>query len=327
MLWRPSRNTARAALLLAGLVLAPESGSAERPLIAHLKWLHPDADVVAALTTRLAECLVMPSDPAQAQLARLGRVAFRSPVLLGGVASRVGMSCDSCHPNGHDNPVFHFAGVSGGPGTADVTGAVFSKNREDGLRNPVPIPTLVDAGSAPPFGSVLPAPDLRTFLHAAVVDEFQGEPPLEPVLEALMVYLAGLRSAGCPKPREEALSFGVEAAALLETFDVVIESVDGGDRGVGKFALLSLRAALERVYRRFPADFAAREELVERSRALSEIGTRLDSPSEQGPLGEVVPLLAEERLRLEATLRMLGSQAELSFYEATVLRKALELAP
>jgi hypothetical protein len=230
------------------------------------------------------------------------------------------MSCDSCHRNGHDNPVFHFAGVSGDPGTADVTGFVFSTNRDDGRRNPVAIPTLVDAASAPPFGTILPAPDLRTFLHAAVVDEFQGEPPPQSVIEGLLAYIEGLRSAACPKRRSEAVSFETDSSDLLRTMDVVIETLEDDDLPGGLFALASLRAALERVYRRFPERVSAREELVGSSRALS----RLRELLEEKRVSETISLLAAERLRLESVLSKLETQIDISFYAPSILRRALD---
>lgn len=319
-LWRRSSLATTACVLLAGLGLDASQAFAERPLIAELKWIDSDADAVAVLTTAPAECLVMPKDPDRARLARLGRAAFRSPVLLGGLAARVRMSCDSCHQNGHSNPTFRFTGVSGEPGTADVTGSVFSTNREDGRSNAVPIPTLVDAGLAPPFGSILPTSDLRTFIRAAVVDEFQGKPPPDLVVEALIVYIAGLQSVGCPKPREEIVSFRSDAKETLELFDIVIDVLEHDDRHTGQFALMSLQAALERIYQRFPERVTDREELVGLSRSLSRLRKRLEKES----LPDLIALFAPKRSRFEAISRKLELQSDVSFYEATVLRRALD---
>ena len=319
-LWRRSRLATTAWVLLAGFGLDASQAFAERPLIAELKWIDSDADAVAVLTTAPAECLVMPKDPDRARLARLGRAAFRSPVLLGGLAARVRMSCDSCHQNGHSNPAFRFTGVSGEPGTADVTGSVFSTNREDGRSNAVPIPTLVDAGLAPPFGSILPTSDLRTFILAAVVDEFQGEPPPDLVVEALIVYITGLQSVGCPKRREEILSFRSDAKEILELFDIVIDVLEHDDRHTGQFALMSLQAALERIYQRFPERVTDREELVWLSRSLSRLRKRLEKES----LPDLIALFAPKRSRFEAISRKLELQSDVSFYEATVLRRALD---
>jgi hypothetical protein len=292
-------------------------------MVVDLKWIHPDADAVEILTRVRAECLVTPRDAERARLVRLGRVAFRSPALLGGLAARVGMSCDSCHRNGHDNPVFYLAGVSGDPGTADVTGSVFSTTREDGIINPVVIPSLVDRASAPPFGTTVPASDLRTFLHTAIVDEFQGEPPPKAVSEGVLAYLESLQSGGCPAERSEAVTFDADTRELLETLGVVVETLEQDNLRAAMFALTSSRAALERVYRRFPERVSAREGLVDSSMALSSLREELE---EQG-VSKTLASLEEERLRLEAVLRKLATQVDGSYYDPRVLRSVLESGP
>jgi hypothetical protein len=311
--------------ILVGLVLglAPRLGQSEPPLLSELKWIHSDADAVAALTTQPPECFAEPATRALGRRARLGRVAFRSPFLLGGVASRVGMSCDTCHRNGHDNPDFFVEGVSGGPGTADVTGAVFSRRRDDGEQNPVRIPSLLDASITPPFGTVLPAADLRSFIHTAVVDEFEGEPPLEPVVEGLVLYLQALQASACPERSREARTFEASASDLLQTFDVLIESRRQSEDRVTHFVVLSLRAELERMYRRFPPDVFVRERLIEHSRALSKFEGRLVRPIAEPAATDP----GVERAALEETLRVLGREVSRSYYEPNVLKKALESTP
>jgi hypothetical protein len=292
-------------------------------MVVDLKWIHPDADAVEILTRVRAECLVTPRDVERARLVRLGRVAFRSPALLGGLAARVGMSCDSCHRNGHDNPVFYFAGVSGDPGTADVTGSVFSTTRDDGIINPVVIPSLVDRASAPPFGTTVPASDLRTFLHAAIVDEFQGELPPKAVTEGVLAYMESLQSGGCPTERSEAVTFDADTRELLGTLGVVVEALEQDNLRAAMFALTSSRAALERVYRRFPEHVSAREGLVDASRSLSSLREEL----EQQGMPETLASLEAERMRLETVLRKLATQVDDSYYDPRVLRRVLESGP
>lgn len=309
--------------ILVVLVLAASPAKSELPVLSELKWIHSEVDAVAALTSQPPECFAEPATRDLARRARLGRVAFRSPFLLGGVAARVGMSCDTCHRNGHDNPDFFVAGVSGGPGTADVTGAVFSRRRDDGKPNPVRIPSLLDASSAPPFGTVLPAPDLRSFIHTAVVDEFQGEPPLEAVVEGLILYLQALQASACPERSREARTFEASASDLLQTFDVLIESRRESEGRVARFVVLSLRAELERVYRRFPPDVFVRERLIEHSRALSKFELRLIRPNEDTSATELVA----ERAALEEALSVLGREVPRSYYEPKVLQKVLTSTP
>ncbi|MEM8919193.1 MAG: hypothetical protein AAGE37_10065 [Pseudomonadota bacterium] len=114
---------------------------------------------------------------------------FETPTLLGGQAAKAGLSCGSCHMNGRDNPHFQFPGVSGAPGTADVTHSFFSSNRGDGTFNPVKIPDLVKPGK------VSRAPDqqeLEKFVRALIVEEFDGEDPGEFALLALSSYIRAL---------------------------------------------------------------------------------------------------------------------------------------
>jgi hypothetical protein len=324
-LWRIHRFTVGTkigtsiAALFGALSFGGAPANADRPLIADLSWIHRDADPIVTLTRVPTECLVAPRDAERARHVRLGRVAFRSPRLLGGLAGRVGMSCNTCHRNGRDNPEFHIMGASGDPGTVDVTGAVFSSNRDDGKRNPVIIPTLVDAASTPPYGTIQPNADLKAFLRAVIVDEFQGEPPARSVIEGLLAYLQDLQSAGCPKSRSESVVFEGDRLEVLETMDVVIETLERGDIRSGHFALASLRAVLERVHQRFPGHVTRREELVVLSRSLLRLRQRLDGEN----VAETISMLASERARLNAVLQELESQVDVSFYDPIVLRSAL----
>ena len=124
----------RAAGLAGAALLALGAAAVEPPLRA-LRWLAAGADPVAAATREPAECLRPTQDRDQTWRIEVGRAAFRSPLLLGGQASRAGLSCESCHLAGRDNPRFHFAGLSGAPGTADVTASLFSSHRGDGVWN------------------------------------------------------------------------------------------------------------------------------------------------------------------------------------------------
>src|SRR3546814_2043723 len=78
---------------------------AEPPIHA-LDWLAQEADPVAAVTKAPPECLAVPVDGAAARQVEAGRLLFRSPLLLGGQAARHGLTCQTCHVNGHDNPQF-----------------------------------------------------------------------------------------------------------------------------------------------------------------------------------------------------------------------------
>jgi hypothetical protein len=320
-LWPPINRFSLSLGLVLFLWLQSPKIAAEAPQIAELNWIDPEADAVAVLTTVPLECLITLDDAGRAGLSRLGRVAFRSPVLLGGIAARVGMRCDTCHRNGHGNPSFRFPGVSGRAGTADVTGSVFSSHREDGRRNPVPIPTLVDAGSEPPFGSIRPASTLREFILTAVVEEFEGGRPPTAVVDGLVEYVKALRSTACSEPITRRLDFDTDVAEVLATFDVMMETPSQQESEVKRFVLHSLRALLERVYVRFPKAVLGREELVRLSRDLSTMNPRVQNESvSPAP----IPTPTVDRERIAAVLRALRPEAARSFYEQEVLRRALE---
>jgi hypothetical protein len=310
--------------------LATLSAIANPPDIDDIKWLHEGADPIAALTMIRAECIQTTTDSDRAHAIQLGRIAFRSPVLLGGLAARVGMSCNSCHPNGHDNPAFYVVGVSGEPGTADVTGSVFSTARDDHIFNPVPIPSLVDVANQSSFGSVLTVPDLATFLNTAIVGEFQGQTPPKSITDGLLAYLTSLQSAACMDPGPIAVSFESDALELRATLDSIFASLDRDDLRAAEFVLLSLRAALGRVYRRFPESVTARKELIDLSMALADARRRLaGEAAEEGEEGEpdVKSILSSVRERLEALIQKLAIQVSESFYDASQLRRVLGLAP
>jgi hypothetical protein len=110
--------------------------------IREARWLAPGA-VYQGLTREPSECFARPTDPAERRRAEIGRAAFRTPLLLGGQAARAGLSCASCHRNGRGNPDFLFPGLSGPPGTADITASLMSSHRGDGRFNPKPIPTYL----------------------------------------------------------------------------------------------------------------------------------------------------------------------------------------
>ncbi len=80
----------------------------------------------------------------------LGKLLFNSPSLLGEKAVRIGLSCNSCHPNGHVNTSFYISGLSGEPGTIDLSNRFWRKGTEDGLFNPVPIPSLRNVSKTAP---------------------------------------------------------------------------------------------------------------------------------------------------------------------------------
>jgi len=181
------------ALVLALVAGIAGAASPSSPPLREMRWTDRGlsrAEVVRALTTEPAECLLAPDDPAAEARIAIGRAVFHSPLLLGGQAARAGVSCASCHRAGRGNPHFVFPGVSGAPGTADVTSSLFSSKRGDGVFNPKRIPDLV---VDPVTVDRNPAkPELRRFIHGQIVEEFDGLEPPAAVLDGIAAYVAAL---------------------------------------------------------------------------------------------------------------------------------------
>jgi hypothetical protein len=201
---RRGRKALLVSLALACASLAAAQAQAPAFPLRAAKWLAAK-DPVAALTTQPSECLAKAADPQTAWSVEVGRAVFRSPVLLGGQAAKAGVSCETCHRGGRGNAEFLFPGVSGDPGTADVTSSLFSSHRGDGTDNPKPIP---DLGGPPDRLKVSRSADtaeLVTFLRGLVVEEFDGPEPTSAVLGGLAAYVRQLRADACPAKAIEPL--------------------------------------------------------------------------------------------------------------------------
>ena len=236
------------AALLAGALLLAAAAPAEPPLRL-LRWLAPGADPVAAATREPAECLRKPSGFEDAYRIEVGRAAFRSPLLLGGQAARAGLSCESCHRAGRGNPEFHFSGLSGAPGTADVTASLFSSHRGDGVFNPVPIPDL-----AGPPETLKVAPEARrAFIRGLVVEEFDGPEPSPAVLDGLAAYVAALEPSACPGGDR-----AVTAAGHLEdarrAIDTAVRALDRRDPATSLAMISAARRRLGDIAERMPGE-------------------------------------------------------------------------
>ena len=136
--------------------------------LSETQWNSVETDDFAFLSATPGECLAPAMDPEDQYRIEVGRAAFSSPFVFGGPAARSGLSCNSCHRDGHGNPDFYLDGLSGAPGTADVTSSLFSKTREDHVFNPMAIPTLIDIARKGAFGETAPQPSIHAFVASAV---------------------------------------------------------------------------------------------------------------------------------------------------------------
>ena len=229
--------------LCAGAPFAAASGDS---LLTDLKWLARGADRVEHLTTFVPEPVAV--DSVGSYEFELGRVAFRSPGLLGGVAAREGLRCQTCHMNGRSNPNFFLAGLSSEPGTVDTTTAVFSSVLGDGVSNPIAIPTLEGVKDLAPYGHDEREPSLPAFVRTVIVDEFAGRAPPPVIFDALMTYMSALRDMS--PPRRQPITLTHELADLGRAADVLAKTMENDDKDTAAFVIFAMRSQLGRINER-----------------------------------------------------------------------------
>ena len=253
----------RRTILLIGLAAAGMAAAAEPPLRA-ARWLAAGRDPVAALAFEPTECLAPTPDP----LVEVGRAAFRTPLLLGGQAARAGLSCASCHRGGRDNPDFAFPGLSGAPGTADVTSSLMSRTRGDGVANPKSIPSLVGAAT---IDRMPGARTLENFVHGLVFEEFDGAEPPPRVLAGLTAYVRALRPAACPAEARRAVSVAHDLDAATRAVRAADAAFAAGDRAAGRLLVAAARSELGGIDERYAGLARSQRRLDAADRALAAV--------------------------------------------------------
>jgi cytochrome c peroxidase len=122
-------------------------------------------------------------------LFNLGDMLFSSSVIFGGKARDAGLSCNSCHQQGAANPALYVPGLSKRPGTFDTTGALFNPKADNGVFDPVTVPSLRGAKFLAPYGHDGRFASLRDFVRNVIVNEFAGPEPSGQTLDALVAYI------------------------------------------------------------------------------------------------------------------------------------------
>ena len=122
-------------------------------------------------------------------LIKLGNLAFSSPSILGSVAQRAGISCETCHVNGAGNARFFVPKMSTRPGNFDTTGPLFNPKADNAVLDPVRIPSLRGARYLAPYGHDGRMASLRDFVHNVIVNEFAGPEPSPAILDAIVAYI------------------------------------------------------------------------------------------------------------------------------------------
>ena len=195
------RRTAGRALLGLGCIAGAGAAAAQTPpvdesalaepgvLPGEARWLAPGTDVVGAFASKPDEALrTVTAGGTPSFLVRLGRLAFRSPSVLGGAAGKLGLACDTCHPNGGANRDFFVAGLSDRPGNIDVSHTFWHPRSGDGVANPVNVPTLRGVRFSAPYGRDGRLAELASFTRQVIVGEFGGPEPPPLILDALVAY-------------------------------------------------------------------------------------------------------------------------------------------
>jgi hypothetical protein len=233
-------------------------------------WVAPRADPARALGSVPTECLKAPADPALARKVEVGRAAFRTAVLLGGQAGRAGINCETCHRNGRANPDFLFPGVSGAPGTADVTNSLFSTHRGNGVDDPKPIPDLSGPKSKLKISQDPPEKTLEPFIHGLITEEFDGPEPTPAVLEGLAAYVRALDPAACPARARQPLGVGLLMADARRAMRAAEAQAAAGDPATAVVMVASARSRLGLIDERYAAPA-----LAKRRAALRDADQRL----------------------------------------------------
>jgi hypothetical protein len=242
--YRRSRATILSAIGLC-LCLGARAGP---PLpLREATWIEP-AVRMTALTQMPPSCEAKPRNNVSVEAQRTGRIAFNAPLLLGGQAARAGLSCASCHSNGRGNPHFQFPGLSGAPGTADVTSSLMSKKRSDGNFNPKPIPDL--AKGAPKISRDTTNPDLSQFIRGLIVEEFDGPEPSAAVLAGLTAYVAAVSSDHC-RTTPEAVTVATDLRLLTDGIRAAVVASRRGDEVTNRLMLAAARSSIGRIHERY----------------------------------------------------------------------------
>ena len=244
------------AVAVAGIALA---GVATQSPLRAAHWLPTDRQA-HALSHEPRECLRPASSPLEVRRIAIGRAAFRTPLLLGGQAARAGLSCNSCHRNGRGNPDFQFAGLSGAPGTADVTSSLMSSHRGDRLDNPKPIPDLSGPVHSQKISRDPADRALETFIHGLIVEEFDGPEPTPLTLDGLAHYVRALSPRGCPTAAERRIRLAEYVSDARAAMQATQFALDAHDGVTARLMLTSARSALGMIDERYAIPALTRDQ-------------------------------------------------------------------
>ncbi|MEP7005598.1 MAG: hypothetical protein ABI810_06420 [Sphingomonas bacterium] len=305
-------------LIFAAAGLLTAAAPADPPLRAE-RWLAPAARLTA-LTREPAECLGRPGSTSAAKSIAIGRAAFRAPLLLGGQAARAGLSCSSCHRNGHGNPDFLFPGISGAPGTADVTASLLSSHRGDGIFNPRPIPDLAGPAAARKVSRERGDPALAAFITGLITQEFDGPEPPPRVLAGVVDYVRALSPEGCGGDATVPITLKTHLGDIRRALDAAEIAWRVRDKAATRLLIGSARSSLGAIDERYAAPGLAqsRARLEDADLALAAIQRAIDTD----PARVALRMAAWRGTMPQWTKPLIASERE-SLFDPGILRTQL----
>lgn len=298
-------------LVAAGLLVAEPLQA--QSLAGALEWLPPGSLSITALTTRPAENLQ--GGTAQNFYTEFGRLAFRSPDILGGTARKADLSCQACHSNGHVTADFFVPGLSDRPGRIDVTHAFWNLRGEDHRDNPITIPSLRGVATKDRLGQDGHAISLREFTRRVIVVEFAGEEPSPLLLDGLTAYLEKLQPGNAD---DRPVSFSEDLADIARHLKTLSVPLAEEDTAVTVQIVQMIRGQLGFIHERF-ADGSLRESravLEGWSRQLAQIGMQAEA-GEWRAARETLASLSDAVAKPPAALT---TDARLSLYDPKLLQ-------
>lgn len=174
--------------IVATLVAAVPAGAT--PVISKDATLPVGSELNAELLDQPTELFSMEAAGGKrSYLFNLGDMLFSSSAIFGGKARDAGMSCNSCHQQGASNPKLFVPGHSTKPGTFDTSGPFFNPKADNGVFDPVTVPSLRGDKYLAPYGHDGRIASLREFIRNVIVNEFAGAEPSGEVLDALVAYV------------------------------------------------------------------------------------------------------------------------------------------
>lgn len=301
--------------LLLGVLVAvlPSLAAQAQSLVGALEWLPPGSLSVESLTRHPQEQLE--GGEKQSFYVDLGRLAFRSPDVLGGTARKAGLSCQACHANGFATTAFFIPGLSAKPGTIDVSHAFWNLRGEDGIDNPLEIPSLRGVKTKDRFGQDRRTASLRDFTRRVIVTEFSGAEPDALLLDALIAYQEKLQPAAVVY---EAVSLRQDLADLERYLDALRVPLAEEEPALAERMTVMIRGQIGFIHERFADDDlrGSRGLLEEWSRQLARIALQ----AEQGQWVQARAALADLRQAIATSPAVLAAELPRSLYEPERLR-------